>query len=45
MFGLQKIDFFSYLESIIYREHTVRILDLNMKYLRSYSTQSRACRD
>ena len=39
MFGLKKIDFFfTYFETIIYLEYTVKILDRNMKYLRSYST-------
>ena len=37
--GFKKsIFFFTYFESIIYREYTVKSLDWNMKYLRSYST-------
>ena len=36
--GLKKSMFFTYFESIIYWEYTVKILDQNMKYLRSYST-------
>ena len=45
MFGLQKIDFFN-----MFRKYNIlrvywKNLDLNMKYLRSYSTKSRVRRD
>ena len=36
--GLKKSVFFTYLENIVCREYTVKILDRNIKYLRSYST-------
>ena len=43
--GFKKWIFFTYFGSIIYWEYTVKILDRNMKYLRSYSTWSRTRRD
>ena len=36
--GFKNLFFFSYFERIIYWEYTVKILERNMKYLRSYST-------
>ena len=36
--GFKKSIFFTYLESIMYWEYTVKSFDRNMKYLRSYST-------